>query len=158
MPNVYLATTKFNNQTYLENKHYKINNAIKGCIYGTNMQINEKYKQPSYLFVIEMNNETNKIEGIGYISNIPETKKHNIYLNDNFNRYSYKGNYHLNRTEIPEHLVAIFDTILFKGKSNLKRISGISVITQKLFSHWTEYNHDHILYELKTLFLNHIKS
>jgi hypothetical protein len=147
---VYIATTKFNNQTFKENNNYKEKNNISGCIYGVNMLINNKYKYPSRFFVIEMNNETNKIEGIGYISNNPEKIKPKIYSNDNFNRYIYKS-------KIPEHLIDIFELILFKGKSNVKRISGISVVTEKLFLHWKNYNYDVILYDLKQLFLNHIK-
>jgi hypothetical protein len=38
--------------------------------------------------------------------------------------------------EYNSELVEIFDKILFKGKSNLKRISGISVVTEKLFKRW----------------------
>ena len=155
---IYIATTKFNNKTFKENQDYKKKKNISGCIYGVNMLINKKYKKPSHFFVIEMNNETNKIEGIGYITNILQSHTSKIYDNDSFNRYIYKGKYYIDKSLIPIHLIEIFELILFKGKSNVKRISGISVITDKLFSHWEQYDYDVILYDLKQLFLNHIKN
>jgi len=153
---VFMATTKFNCDTYYQNRQYKIKHN-ETCIYGVNMQINKKYPDKSYFFVIEMNNQTNKIEGIGYINNLLVNQTCKIYDDHNFNRYIYKGNYHLDISQIPKHLIDAFELILFKGKSNMKRVSGISVITPKIVSHWEQYNYDSLLSELKLLFKNYIE-
>lgn len=135
----YLGTTRFNNATYQENMDYRAKNNIP-AMYGTTIRTYKKYLSSALIFVIEMNNELNRIEGIGLIRNILLTeKRHRIYSNGDYNRFIYHGNYWINRTQIAEldnELVEIFDLILFKGKSHLKRQSGISIITDKLFTNW----------------------
>jgi hypothetical protein len=60
----YIASTRFNNETYLENMKYRNKTNIQ-VIYGTSIRIQEKYDVGSLIFVVEMNNETDNIEGIG---------------------------------------------------------------------------------------------
>ena len=65
--------------------------------------------------------------------------KTKIYDNPDYNRYVYRGDYWLDRETIlveDKDIVRICDLVLFKGKSHMKRISGISVITEKLFTNW----------------------
>ena len=94
-----------------------------------------------------MNNEKNRIEGIGLIKNLlVHDKRHKIYENNEYNRYIYRGKYWLSRNHINEfnsQILEIFENILFKGRSHLKRRIGITIITEKLFIHWN--------YELQTL-------
>lgn len=135
----YLACTRFSNQTYQENNDYRIkNNEI--AIYGSSFKIRDMYPPGSLIFVIEMNNETNRIEGIGLITNtIVTDKRHKIYKNSDYNRLIYKGKYWISRNHIEEldpEINEIFDLILFKGKSNMKRLSGITILTEKLFTNW----------------------
>jgi hypothetical protein len=91
-----------------------------------------------------MNNETNEIFGIGIIRNkIIIDKKYNIYNYFEYNRYIYKGDYWLSREYIlrnNEKIIEILENILFKKKSNVKRQSGITVITPKLYFHWRDYD------------------
>jgi hypothetical protein len=135
----YLGTTRFNNSTYKENIDYR-NKHNKNTIYGTTLRIHKKYIYGTLIFVIEMNNETNSIEGIGTIRNVLITeKRHRVYANGDYNRFIYHGDYWISREQInniDKELVEIFDLILFKGKSHLKRQSGISIITEKLFTNW----------------------
>jgi hypothetical protein len=143
----YIACTRFNNETYNENMKYREkNNEI--AIYGTSTKIRNIYPIGCIIFVVEMNNETNKVEGIGLIrNNLDIYKRRKIYSNGDYNRYIYKGNYWLSREELinkNKEVIDILDIILFKGKSNLKRFSGITIITDKLFRHW-----DYELYKLK---------
>jgi len=143
--NFYLATTRFNCKTYSENIHYRKTNEII-AIYGTCVKIQNKYSPDTIMFVIEMNNDTNYIEGISLIRNKLNYDKHKIYDNPEYNRYIYKGDYWISRNEIlviDEEIVDIFDTILFKGKSHVKRHAGISIITDKLLTNWN--------YDLSTL-------
>jgi hypothetical protein len=102
---------------------------------------NEKYSPETHLFVVEMNNTTNQMMGIGLIKNKRQADKtylvHDISNSScNYNRYIYKGDRRLAREELPEEIIEIFDKILFKGKSHLKRLRGLSVVTSKVFDRW----------------------
>jgi hypothetical protein len=129
-------------------------------IYGSTLKIRDIYSQGSQLFVAEMNNQTNKIEGIGLIKNcLTYDKRHNIYDNDDYNRYIYKGNYWLSRKQINQYnpeILEILDTVLFKGRSHLKCRIGITIITPKLFVHW-DYDLDILKKMVKNLFLDYFK-
>jgi hypothetical protein len=143
----YLACTRFNNITYDENIIYR-NKYNEIAIYGSVLKIREIYPIASLIFIAEMNNEKNMIEGIGLIKNLlVHDRRHNIYENNEYNRYIYRGKHWLSREQIMEfnpEILTIFDDILFKGKSHLKCRIGIRILTDKLFSHWD-------CYELRTL-------
>jgi hypothetical protein len=130
-----IASTRFNNSTLAENFEYRIktNNA---CIYCSPQRMSPKIKTDSLVFIVEMNNELNQIEGIGLIKNtIQHDKYFKVYQDCNFNRYVFKGKYRINREELIRYnskMVEILDNILFKGKTHLKRGSGITTITDKL--------------------------
>ena len=156
----FIASTRFNNSTWQENIDYRIKNSIKGAIYGVNIQICEKYPLNSIIFVIEMNNDMNKICGIGIIRNsILFDKKYKIYSDNNYNRFIYKGDYWLSRDDIlayDEMLIVSLETMLFKGKSHLKRRLGISFLTSKLYLKW-RYN-EHLTKEtIKNIFISKFK-
>lgn len=155
----YLATTRFNNETYKENIDYRKHNNYQ-VIYGTCVRIQSKYSLDTIIFVIEMNNETNKIEGMGIIRNRISDDKHKIYSNTDYNRYIYVGEYWLSREKILDsndsELVEIFDTILFKGKSHVKRQAGISVLTKKLLTNWA-YELTDLEQRVKNLFLSEFR-
>jgi len=155
----YLACTRFNNITYQENINYRVKHN-ENAIYGSTLKIREKYPTGSLIFVAEMNNETNKIEGIGLIKNLlVHDKRHKIYDNNEYNRYIYRGKYWLSRDKINEFdpkILEIFDTVLFKGKSHLKCRIGITIITEKLFIHWI-YELKELKNKVKDLFIHYFK-
>jgi hypothetical protein len=130
-----LASTRFNNSTLEENEKYRIktNNA---CIYCSPQRMSPKIKIDSLVFIVEMNNELNQIEGIGLIKNTVNLDKYfKVYETCNFNRYVFKGKYRIGREELIRYnsqIVEILDDILFKGKTHLKRGAGITTITDKL--------------------------
>lgn len=134
-----IVSTRFTNQTWSENINYRLNNNITGCIYGSPQELSPKILIDSYVFVVEMNNTTNCIEGIGFIQNRSFLDKYyRIYEIGNYNRYVYKGKYRINREQLiryNESLVRILDYILFKEKTHLKRGSGFTTIPEKLFNH-----------------------
>lgn len=152
----YIASTRFNNETYNENMTYRKKSGIP-VIYGTSIRIQEKYDIGTLMFVAEMNNEENRIEGIGLIRNTQVyDKKHVIYSNSDYNRYLYNGDYWISRDTILEkddEIAKICDTVLFKGKSNLKRLSGISVLTAQLFTNW-DYKLSVLKEKIRALFIN----
>ena len=155
----YLACTRFNNETYKENTNYRIKNG-EPVIYGSAFKNRETYSVGALIFVAEMNNETNKIEGIGLIKNFLVCDKYyKIYNDNNYNRYIYRGKYWLSREQLDKLDIEISETlnnILFKGKSNMKRMSGITVLTDKLFTNW-EYELRDLKNKVKNVFLNYFK-
>jgi TFIIF-interacting CTD phosphatase-like protein len=142
----HIGCTRFNNSTYEENIEYRKHNG-ETVIYGTSLKIRNIYTPDSLMFIAEMNNEKNRVEGIGLIRNkLVHDKRHKIYEKSEYNRYIYRGNYWLSREQLnildPE-ILEILDTVLFKGKSHLKCRTGISILSEKLFVHW--------IYELRIL-------
>jgi hypothetical protein len=137
----HIATTRFNNATFAENMAYR-QKVFEPVLYGSVARIYTKYSIGCTMFVFEMNNEVNKIEGVGVIQNqAVYDKKYKIYSDSDYNRIIYRGKYWLSREQLlamdPE-LIDIFDKMLFKGKSHLKRQSGITVVTEKLTKKWDQ--------------------
>ncbi len=124
-----LTTTRFDNTTWNENYEYRKNAGIGGCIYGTPEPVSAKITdQDKNIFVLEMNNEKNRIMGIGLIRNNMFIKKHHIYSNEDYNRYSYIGKYRIDREEMTddeEIIMKVFDILCFRGARHMKRLKGI---------------------------------
>jgi hypothetical protein len=136
MGKIELSTIRFNNETFSENCSYREKHKDVGCIYGCPLKIKEKIPLGTLILVVEMNNTKNQIEGIGLIRNIVRFDKSNyVYDWGNYNRYIYRSKYRLDREILSFYnprIVEMFDDILFKGKSHLKRGQGITSITSKL--------------------------
>lgn len=135
----FITTSRFSTETWEQNKKYREKCVPGGCIYGTPLEISERIPLDSTVFVVEMNNTTNKILGIGLIKNLVQYDKYySIYQAGNYNRYIYKGTQHLSREDIEAKcplLITIFDHICFKEKTHLKRGAGIMLIPDKLLAH-----------------------
>jgi len=131
-----LVTTRFSNKTWEENNNYRKKNISIGCIYGSPQEFSPKILYDSTILVIEMNNSTNQIEGIGLVKNRPFLDKYYlIYSEGNYNRYIYKSKYYLHRDMIMRNNSVLLDTleyIVFKEKTHLKRGSGFTTISQDL--------------------------
>jgi hypothetical protein len=146
----HLASTRFNNATLAENMAYREKMAAStssaevkeasSVYYGSLIKVHKKISVGAFMFVFEMNNDTNQIEGISLVRNtLVLDKKHRIYSNDDYNRYTYKGIHWISRKQIMEldsGLVETFDRILFKGKTHMKRACGITVLNEKLMTTW----------------------
>ena len=141
MPKLYnkkpfhIGTARFNNKTYLENLKWKERKRWNGCIYGFDKKISTNIKKNDYIFVIEMNNDKNQIMGIGLIQNIYiPSNRTRIYESQTWNRYVYKGNYHISRetlikTEKNQKILQLLETILFYGYNHFKRGQGCSILS-----------------------------
>jgi len=128
----FLVTTRFNQKTWQENEEYraKHNLPISSCIYGTPETISKQVPDNAILFVLEMNNDTNTIMGIGMVRNHTYIKQHRIYSDDNYNRYSYLGKYHIDRsvmTEEEETVMKAFEILCFTGSRHMKRLQGMKL-------------------------------
>jgi len=155
-----IATTRFNNLTWNENVSFREKYKYNGCIYGSPNQLSCKIYKDAVLFVIEMNNSTNKIEGIGVIRNTNRHDKYySIYNTGNFNRYTFVGKYRIDRHELlkvnPE-LVKTLDIALFKGKAHSKRSDSITLFPKKLLIKYLIEQVD-ISKEIKEIFMRKFK-
>jgi hypothetical protein len=131
LPPPFLACTRFNNKTWQEYQTWKSANQqtyeqiyqrpLK-CIYGSPREIsNIKIPPQARILVIEMNNDENKIQGIGIIRNETASevyrpssrptstpgrnnasiKYNHIFSDRNYTRYIYIGNtYYATREEL----------------------------------------------------------
>lgn len=132
----YITCTRFNNETWEENCNWRHKNNWKGCIYNTPVKVRDTMILNSYLFVLEMNNDTNKIMGIGIIKNtvqLKNKKKFKVYSRQYYNRYVYKSNTRIDREQLTpyeERIINVLDTLLFKGSRHSKRGQGITQIPE----------------------------
>ena len=95
----YIGTTRFSNNTWKENTEWREKHKWKGCIYGLNKRMPHTVPKNALIYVLEMNNDKNEIEGIGLIRNYINYKyRANIYKSDtNYNRFIYNSNYHIDK-------------------------------------------------------------
>ena len=139
-----VVTARFNEKTFLENQLFRENMTPKpGCIYTASHPIAVNIPLEKEILVLEMNNETNRIMGIGLIFNIPIYNKYKIHYDSKYNLFSYIGSSRIDRnsmSEMEDDIMKVFDTLCFKGKRNLKRLKGI-----KRFPIDMLYNCKHIL-------------
>ena len=123
-----LVTTRFNNSTWSENIAYRKQHEKLGCIYPSPEQNGNQIPSDAILFVLEMNNETNKIIGIGMVRNHSIPQKYLVYSNQNYNRYAYLGKYRIDRgsmNEEEERIMKVFDILCFTGSRHMKRLQGL---------------------------------
>ena len=129
-------------------------------MYCSPLELSPKIEYNTPVFVIEMNNSTNKIEGIGFIKNKPETTKYyKVHSDSNTNRYTYIGKYFMSRELIDEYkptLVYILEEILFKGYTHSKRGSGLSLLPEKVI-HSEICKGINVKKEIKQLFTYHFR-
>jgi hypothetical protein len=124
----FLLTSRFNNNTWTENELFRNKNPNFNCIYCSPDPISQNIPIDSVLFILEMNNDTNKIMGIGMVRNHPVLNKFFVYENGNYNRYVYAGKNRIDRTtmsEEEEKVMMVFDILCFKGNRHMKRSHGL---------------------------------
>jgi hypothetical protein len=134
-----LAVTHFNNLTYSENTRWRKNKNYEGCIYNCPVYIKNSIPINSKMYVIEMNNETNTIIGIGLIINRVITKRHKIYSDNNYNRYTYRGKKRIDSNLLDEVTLNSLEERLFKGKRHLKRSQGIAQVPKDVSDEYLNY-------------------
>lgn len=141
----YLITTRYNNKTADENKIFREKNLdIKyKCVYSNDTVIST-ISSNSLLFILEMNNDIDKIIGIGLIKtgkycdpkyNDP---KYKLYDNPKLNTFVYTGEQRIDRsemTESEERVIQILDVLCFTGKRHQKRIKGMSLFPKLMLEY-----------------------
>ncbi len=128
----FIMITRFNNKTWKELEDYKKENDITGSLYGVPRRVAPTIPLKEKLYVLEMNNDTNKIMGIGLIRNfIKMDTSHSIYSDQNFNRFSYQGKRRIDKddfTREEQDIIEKMEEKVFKGKGHLKRGQGIQKV------------------------------
>lgn len=126
-----ICVTRFNNYTFNENKNFREKYNIK-CIYSSPVKITQNILPNEDLIILEMNNSTNEIEGIGIIKNKLYIKeKCRIYSDKNYNRYTYKSNFRIDKNEFKDYeklILCNLQELLFKSAYHCKRGQGIQKI------------------------------
>jgi hypothetical protein len=154
-----VVTGRFNNETLEANYNYRQKHGFS-CMYCVPNELSPKISYNTPVFVIEMNNSINKIEGIGLIQNKPTTDRYyKVHKDGNTNRYIYIGKHFVSRRTIEEYnpiLANILDECLFKGRTHSKRGSGLSIFPEKLLQVQLINGHD-IKKEIKTIFQNNFR-
>ena len=131
-----IGTTRFNNKTFQENIEWRQSHNWKGCMYGLNKKISNTVKKNALIYILEMNNEKNEIEGIGLIRNfINRNHKARIYKNNRwYNRFIYNSSHRINRNEITnQKLLRKLERKLFFGPKHFKRGQGITILNKTMF-------------------------
>ena len=147
---IHIGTTRFNNATFAENKAYRHNEKIDGCIYGLPVEMPRKVRRGELVFVVEMNIETKQIEGIGYVPNFRHRdKSYPIYHEWAYNRYIYMGRRRIARENIEDkECLMLLEKVLFKGKGHMCRGQGITRLNPEKLKE----NKKKVIAFLKTLF------
>ena len=79
-----ILTSRFSSVTWYENVEYRRRKEYLGCIYGCPHRLATKIPLGKLIFIIEMNNSINKIEGVGLIRNTIATDRYyKVYNNNN---------------------------------------------------------------------------
>ena len=130
-----ILTTRFTNETYIENRRYLEGRDGLECIYCSPNLICKNIRDESILFILEMNNSTNKIMGVGMVRNHAVCDKYKVYEKGNYNRYVYLGLKRIDREELTveeEEKIDVFEVLCFKGSGHMKRGVGIKSFPLKI--------------------------
>jgi hypothetical protein len=137
-----IGTSKFNTQTYKENIAWKqMNDKMNYTLTTLTRPICDRIPTNRGVFILEMNNETNEIEGIGIVKNFPVRSEEvgvKIYDSDYFNSYIYHGKFHITRHKILKRkdfkVLMYLENLVFKGSKHLKRTEGFSLKKERIAS------------------------
>jgi hypothetical protein len=80
-----------------------------------------------------MNNDENKIMGIGIVKNKAFYQKYKVYEIDKYNNYVYVGKERIDITEMTKEeliIIKVFENLCFKGYNHLKRLKGIKIFSK----------------------------
>lgn len=155
-----ILTGRYSTDTWNDCVQYRRRRNM-ACIYAPSTKITNTIRSHIPLFIIEMNNTTNQILGIGLIYNKPVTDRvYRVYADTNYNQYIYIGKHHISREVLDNYnplLVYILEQILFKGYTHSKRGIGLTKMPKKVMS-LPVCEGMNILKEIKHIFIHHYKS
>ena len=161
---VFICTTRFNTETLQQNydwrrRHQKMHE----CVYGSPIPMKRAVRENAWMIVLEMQNDANKIAGIGLVKNSPNLPgvpilkgsndggggggggggglKPSVYKCGNYNRFIYQGAYRIdllsNEIELTreeELVIKMLELALFYGPNHSKRGKGICELPKHVAS------------------------
>lgn len=154
-----IVTGRYNNETWNATQDYRREHKLP-CIYAPAVMLASSILFGTIVFVVEMNNDKDQIEGIGIMKNKLVTDRvHKVQKDTNCNRYIYIGQHHLSREVLMQYspfLVSVLDIILFQGKTHSKRGIGLTRIPEKVLQLDVCEGLD-IKKEIRNVFVHHYK-
>ena len=134
----FIMITRFNNTTWEELCNYKKQHNLDGSFYGVPRRVGPTIPLKAKLIVLEMNNDTNSIMGIGLIKNfIKMDQVHPIYTWGNYHRFTYSGKRRIDRSDLSREEMGLIEKMeekVFKGKGHLKRGQGIQKVPYERYT------------------------
>ena len=159
---VFICTTRFNTETLQQNcawrrRHQKLDE----CVYGSPIPMKHAVRGSAWMIVLEMQNDANKIAGIGLVKNSPNLPsvpivpiphsskdkggggglKPSVYNCGNYNRFIYQGAYRIdllsNELELTREeqlVIKMLELALFYGPNHSKRGKGICELPKHVAS------------------------
>lgn len=125
-----IATTRFTAETYAEYNRFAVRAGRHW--YGTPRAMPQTVDLARGTLVLEMNNNTNKLEGAGLVvanESVP-SRRLPIYADLNWCRYTYPREGWVSADDLQEELGEVLwadlHRYLFKGRANQKRWTGIT--------------------------------
>ena len=149
-----VCITRYNNQTWNERTAWLAANPEYKCIYKAPVAIKSNIPYESPLFVLEMNNDTNQLMGVGRIVNeIRGDRNYRIYADQNYNRYTYLGRQRLDRADIMQlkmdaRVIETLERLLFYGARHAKRGQGIHELPAHIRNNKPGFNFTQFLADL----------
>ena len=159
---VFICTTRFSSETLQQNcawrrRHQKMDQ----CVYGSPIPIKHAVRENAWIIVLEMQNDANKIAGIGLVKNSPNLPsvpishngkdkgggsglKPSVYNCGNYNRFIYQGAYRIDLlsnddddiklTQEEQLVIKMLELALFYGANHSKRGKGICELPKHVAS------------------------
>lgn len=131
----FIMTSRFNTNTWNENCSYRSQYPKFGCIYCSPCPVSSRVPLDSVMFVLEMNNDENRIMGIGTVKNHPRVNGLHVYEHANYNRYQFYGRHRIDRADMvgdEEAVMCAFDILCFTGNSHQKRGQGLKLFPMEM--------------------------
>ena len=156
---VFICTTRFNTETLEQNCAWRRRNQkMDQCVYGSPIPVKHAVRGSAWMIVLEMQNDANKIAGIGLVKNSPNLPsvpishnsgskgagsalKPSVYNCGNYNRFIYQGAYRIdlssNEIELTQEeqlVIKMLELALFYGANHSKRGKGICELPKHVAS------------------------
>ena len=130
-----LMTLRYTHQTYQEVQQFPEMPPRMEWIYGCEY-VPKQAEEDSLLFVLEMNNDTNRIEGVGYVHYLAGNVQYHKYAihtgEATKNRFQLMCKYRKDRTKmsaIEESVMQFLDVFCFCAPNHHKTLKGMTRLT-----------------------------
>jgi hypothetical protein len=155
-----IMTTRFSNKTMLENQCFREKHPKIKCVYSSPQRVASHIPLDSTIFMLEMNNDINRILGIGMICNHSHVGKYRVYEESNYNRYVYTGSNRIDRSELSEDeekIIKFFDIVCFTGNKHMKRGQGFTIFPMETIFRIFKFCDINLVDYIKNMFLKRIE-